>query len=299
MLKIIYGLILSLTLAGCASSYGEMLFTAAVDPPQEHVIAARDGAPLRLYEVRPPDTPFGTIYLVQGSGCTSLSVYLRTYAKALAERWRIVGLDKQGVTRGDLGLFCSQEFDEGYTWSAMLRRHREALARVAAIHGAPAAIIGVSEGGSLAAQLAVENPGIGKLVVIGSGGLPFRQSLRILAEREGRRDELEKMFARIAANPQSSRHRAWGLPHRYWSSMLDIDPAPLFLAFRNPVLLIMGEKDESVPLESALFLQDRFRTAGRTDFSLRTVPGAGHALTRAGKDLREPVLREIGDWLVQ
>jgi pimeloyl-ACP methyl ester carboxylesterase len=276
-----------------------MLLTAAVDPPGEHVIAARDGASLRLYEVRPPGTPAGTIYFVQGSGCASLSVYLRTYAKALSERWRVVGLDKQGVARGDLGLFCSRDFDDGYTWSAMLRRHREALAFVTAAHGAPAAIIGVSEGGTMAAQLAAEQPGIGKLVVIGSGGLPFRQSLRILADREGWRDALESMFIRLAANPQSSTDKEWGFPHRYWTSMLDIEPTPLFLAFRKPIPLIIGEKDERVPLESALSLRHRFTAAGRTDLSLRIVPGAGHALTRAGHDLKEAVLRETGDWLSQ
>lgn len=158
-------------------------------------------------------------------------------------------------------------------------------------------MFGVSEGGGLAAELAAENPSIRHLAVIGDGGLTMRENLRILGRRRGKLEEMESGMAAVDADPGSLEKRLLGLPYRYFSSMLDVDPIPVYLRVSQPAYVVMGEKDESVPVESAYALRERMAAAHRTNFTIEIVEGASHALIRDGADLKPAIMRKIGEWL--
>jgi hypothetical protein len=44
----------------------------------------------------------------------------------------------------------------------------------------------------------------------------------------------------------------------------------------------MGENDQSVPIESAWHIRDRFMESGKTNLTLLSYPGADHGLGRNG-----------------
>jgi len=206
-------------------------------------------------------------------------------------------VQKLGVEPLSTGLNCSPEFDAHATLVEILDRNRQALRWVLARRGPVNAVFGVSEGGGLAAELAAEFPAIHHLVVIGSGGLTMREDIEILARRQGRLEEIQSEIAAIASDPESPDKRLLGQPYRYWSSMLDIDPLPIYLRVRQPTYVVMGEKDESVPVESAYALRDRLAAARHTNVKVEIIEGASHVLIRDGVDLKPSLMRKIGAWL--
>lgn len=56
----------------------------------------------------------------------------------------------------------------------------------------------------------------------------------------------------------------------------------------------MGEKDESVPVESARFLEAKFKEAGKDNLVLCIYPGADHRLNAQGVSYRDRFFHELG-----
>lgn len=293
-------LFLTLALSGCASNYGAFIADAAFDPPDVEMVQSASGETLQLYHVDTAPDPKGTIYFVGGSGCASLRFFLRQYFAALPGSWRIFAAQKAGIDPFSTGFGCSREFESHATLPEIFRRNREALDVVIARRGKVDALFGVSEGGGLAVALAAENPKIPRLVIIGSGGLTMREDLGLLARRAGfpiGAEELRSKFADIASDPQSLEKRLLGLPYLYWSSSLDKDPMPFYLRVSQPARVFFGEKDQSVPVESARALRDRLNAAHRTNIEVEIVEGASHTLVRDGKDLKPDIFRRLDSWL--
>lgn len=195
---------------------------------------------------------------------------------------------------------CSTEFLDSYAYQNLLARNRQGQQWVMRQSGKRLiAVIGVSEGATIAAQLAADQPTIPRLVVIGDGGLSFRKAAGILASRQETRPQIERAFAEVAADPDNARETVFGMTYRYWSSILDVDPMPIYQQVHQPILAIMGENDESVPIESLYYLRDRFRDAGRENLTTMVVPGASHTLVRDGEDIRPAVMGKIAVWISQ
>lgn len=87
------------------------------------------------------------------------------------------------------------------------------------------------------------------------------------------------------------------MPHSYLSSVLDLDPLPIFVRVTQPALLITGEDDESVPVESARCLKRRLSERGQTKITLMIIPGADHALRRNGRDLKPDIMTRLSPWI--
>lgn len=289
--------LVTLNLSGCVTNYAGFIAEAAIDPPATEVIRSASGEQLELYHVDTHANPKGTIFFVSGSGCVSLRYFFRWYFAKLPGSWRIYALQKKGVDPWSTGIGCSREFETHATATEIFVRNREALRWVTSQRGQVDAVFGVSEGGGFAAELAAENPSIRHLVVIGSGGLTLREDLRILGRKLGKLEDLESGLAAIAADPESLEKRFLGLPHRYLSSVLDLDPIPVYLRVSQPAYVILGEKDEAVPVESAYALRDRLNAARRTNVTVEIVDGASHALMREGVDLKPIIMGKIGAWL--
>jgi pimeloyl-ACP methyl ester carboxylesterase len=215
---------------------------------------------------------------------------MRWYFTGLTGSWTIYAAQKEAVSRSDTGFLCDQAFADTYHFPALKERNRIALEEVVRRHG-EVSLLGVSEGGDIAAELAQIQPAVRRLAVIGSGGLPFRAVGRLLDARQGG-ITFERTFAHVDADPTNTAQKALGYSHLYWSSVLDRDPWPVYLSLRMPILMIHGEQDDSVPVEAARALEHRFAATGRTNFKLVVVPGASHVLTVGGVN-RKPEIMDL------
>ena len=284
--------------AGCADSNVGFVSDALFDPPEIVTVEDADAAPLEIYSFDTAPDPQRAIFFVSGSGCASLRFFLRGYFSGLTGAYRVYSLQKAGVGPFETGATCTPAFYDDDTSGELLRRNAKALRWVEArFPGNVAALVGVSEGAELAAALAADDPKVGKLVVMGGGGLTFREDLRILAERRGQIAELNAGLASVAADPTSTSPRFLGLTNRYLASFLDVDPLPVYARVTQPILSVAGEKDESVPIESIQRLADALKARpGRN--VVEVIPGASHTFRRAGSDLKPAVMGRLSRWLV-
>lgn len=290
--------LMALSLGGCAGGYAAYMTDSLLDPPSVAVVSELTGESLELFAIDTEPNPRQALFFVSGSGCTSLRYFMRDYFRGLTGSYRIYAVQKPGVAQMDAGWNCSHAFLDRYTHDELVRRNREALRWVQSQWpGTLAGAIGVSEGGNIAAQLAAENPSIGKLLVIGSGGMPFRQVAQLLARKRNMTAQVDAALVQIDADPSNAQTLVFGMTPRYWSSVLDNDPADIYRRVKQPILLIVGEKDENVPVESAYFLRDQLRATGASRFMLEVVPGANHFLVRDGRDLKPEIMQRISLWL--
>ncbi len=79
---------------------------------------------------------------------------------------------------------------------------------------------------------------------------------------------------------------------------MDIEPLPDFLKLNIPVLVGIGEQDESVPVDSARFLESKFNEAGKTNLILKVYPGADHRLSGNGVSHRSEFFAELSGMLL-
>ena len=80
---------------------------------------------------------------------------------------------------------------------------------------------------------------------------------------------------------------------------MDIAPLPDFLKLNIPILLGIGERDVSVPVESAQYLETKFKEAGKGNLTLRVYPGADHRLSGNGVSYRSEFFAELSRLLQQ
>lgn len=75
-----------------------------------------------------------------------------------------------------------------------------------------------------------------------------------------------------------------------WSWVATYDPVPDIATFEGPVLLLMGEDDNSHPVEAAVTKwKEGLEKAGNEDATIMVFPGAGHGLRQSGgHDRRAP-----------
>lgn len=286
-------LIIVILLSGC-STIGRV--EVGADPIHSKTISTASlGDDFALYSLDIGPEPRTAVFFVTGSGCASLSYYLKSYFKGLVGSWRVYAVQKTGVGAHDMGLLCSQEFYDHYNFENLKLRNELALAAVLRRHGEVAGVIGVSEGGQIAAELMHSNKMVCALVVIGSGGLPFRSAGAILDARHGK-NTFAEAFARVSTAPHSTSQKVLGFPNKYWATFIDRDPASAYLSLDRPVLMIFGGRDEAVPIESARWLDNRFRTMGKTNFSLLEFPEADHILKQQGVDRRPEAMNIVASF---
>jgi len=289
--------VLSMLLAGCSTAYMSFARDALLAPPEMTVVDVGEKR-LEIFSVDTGPNPQQAIFFVSGSGCASLRYFLRSYFEGLEGSWRIHSVQKEGVGGLETGGNCSDAFRASYNYDILLERNAAALEWVKSRSpNSVSAIVGVSEGGTIAAALAAENPEIDRLVVIGSGGLSLRQMTQILAERQGRPEELAAGLAAVDADPANLGRDFMGMPHPYLASVLDVDPLPIFARVTQPTMLIIGEEDESVPVESARYLARSLEEYGKSNVTLTVIPGADHTLRRDGQDLKPALMARLSRWL--
>ncbi len=198
-------MLLASVLTGCSALGHLVARTNSI-----HVETLAESAPggrVELFSVELGREPRNAVFFVTGSGCASLAHYLNLYFRGLTGSWTIYAAQKAGVSMGDAGFVWRETFYEHYDYETLLARNRVALSEVLRRHGEVAGMVGVSEGGDIAAELMQTDPSPCSLVVIGAGGLSFRAAGAVLDQRHGG-DTFAAAFAQIA------RARATTLPRK-------------------------------------------------------------------------------------
>lgn len=294
----LFALLLSLTLSGCtivqrtAHMYGS-------EAPQAQSFQYKDGGFSTYYSFVVGDASRSdtVVFFYGATGCPSWKSVMPGYVSGLTVNARVFALNKRFVPDRSTGLFdCGQDFhfaNNPQQWVADYSEFIAAQVDSAAPSPRNVVLVGVSEGALPATRLAGLSPRITHLAIIGSGGYSMRKSLITLQQRDAIHFDVNSGWGKIATSPRSIEQNWYGNPYRWWADIMDIDPLPDFLKLEIPILLGIGEQDESVPVESARFLETKFKEAGKGNLSVRVYPGANHRLSGNGVSHRGEFFGEL------
>jgi predicted esterase len=271
-------------LGGCAS------FTPQPDEVKHDTLHPRpftfkDGGQALHYSftLGTPSTESTLIFFVSGSGCASVKGRFPGYFDPIQHQLdaRVLVLQKRGIEENSNGITCPRTFALTDYFDQTVADQTEFINHQLAMQPAtPKAIVlmGASEGAVVAAKIASIDSRITHLALIGGGGSTIRENLQILSRKIWYLSTSEEKFAAIAADPSSTTKSAWGHSYKYWSSLLDVNIGNLLLSLDISIVMAMGEQDESVPIETAYALKQRFAEREKQNFHLYVFPNSDHRL---------------------
>ncbi|WP_137175705.1 S9 family peptidase [Massilia sp. HP4] len=273
----------------------------------DRVTLPADEGPAVSYYLSTPKAKAPLVLFVQGSGCTPPFSGLGTDQRssaifnwvplAASGRYAVMAVDKPhqpAQQDGEAGSAagCGDAFNRSYsydTWLATLRRAlRHALAQPE-IDAGRVLVIGISEGGALAAGLARAVPEVGAVALSGTSGTTqlydfvarIHQGSGSDADKARELAALDTTVAAILADPSSGSKFAWGHPYRRWSSFFAQSAGDNLLQSKARVYIATGMQDASTPTLSTEVMAAQLRGQGR-DVTMRRVPTANHDLVPAG-----------------
>ncbi len=242
-----------------------------------------------------PDT---VLFFYGGTGCPSWKSVMPGYVAGLTVSARIFVLNKRFVADRSMGLLsCGKDFDLANNPVQWVADYREFItAQLASIKPVPrnVVLVGVSEGALIAGRVAGVESAVTHLAIIGSGGYSMRRSLATLKKRGAIWFDVDSGWEKISSDPRSIDKNWYGNRYRWWSDILDIDPIADLTKLNIPILVGIGEDDHSVPVESAIYLESKFKEAGKTNLMLKVYPGADHRLSGHGISYRDEFFGELG-----
>lgn len=274
-------------------------------------LPADEGPPLSYYLSR-PKAKAPLVLFIQGSGCTPPFSGLGTDQRssaifnwvplAASGRYAVMAVDKPhqpAQQDGEAGSAagCGDAFNRYFsydTWLATLRRAlRHALVQPQ-VDAGRVLVIGMSEGGALAAGLARAVPEVGAVALSGASGTTqlYDFVARIHGGSGSDADKarelavLDATVADILADPASGSKFAWGHPYRRWSSFFAQSAGDNLLQARARVYIVSGMQDRSTPILSTEVMVAQLRGQGR-DVTVKRVPTADHDLVPASGGLPE------------
>jgi pimeloyl-ACP methyl ester carboxylesterase len=237
------------------------------------------------------------LFFYGATGCPSWKSVMPGYVNGLTTNARVFVLNKRFVPDRSTGLFdCGREFHLANNPDQWVADYSEFIvAQMSSIAPKPrnVVLVGVSEGALPAAKVSRLLPEITHLAIIGSGGYSMRKSLATLAQKGAIWFDVDSGWKKIATDPRSIEKDWYGNPYCWWSDSLDIEPLADFLKLNIPILVGIGEQDESVPVESARFLESKFKEAGKSNLILKVYPGADHRLSGNGTSYRSEFFAEL------
>lgn len=236
-----------------------------------------------------PDT---YLFAYGGSGCVSWRPYLPEYFTGLGGGVTVVALNKRHVADSSPTGACSKAFaldNHPRQWVADYMEFITARLQQAQPRPRKVVLLGVSEGAYVAVKVARSLDDVTDLAIIGDGGWPMRRSLTVLAGQT----MVDEGWQAIVSDADSLEKTWLGHPYRYWFEVMDIDPTPDYLGLSMPIFMGFGERDESVPLASALALQESLKQAGKSNLTLRVYEGADHTLMAGQTNHRRAFFEEL------
>lgn len=238
------------------------------------------------------------VFFYGATGCPSWKSVMPGYVSGLTANARVFVLNKRYVPDRSTGLFdCGRDFHLVNNPDQWIADYSEFIAaQVGSVAAKPknVVLVGVSEGALPATKVAGLSHAVTHLAIIGSGGYSMRKSLALLKQRGAIQFDVNAAWEKIAVDPRNIEKDWYGNRYRWWSDIMDIDPLPDFLKLNIPILIGIGEQDESVPVESVQFLEAKFKDAGKNNLIARVYPGADHRLSGNGSHYRREFFAELG-----
>ena len=245
-------------------------------------------------EPAPSATPDSIIFFYGGSGCVSWKSYLSVFSEEIGIEARYVALNKRHVDEeGEPLAECGNRFHLDNNFRQWMSDYMAFIsATLASMPARPrnVVLVGISEGGMVAARVARARSDVTHLIVIGDGGWSMRENLNLLSHPE----TVSKEWSKVASDPGSIVKTWLGSPYRYWFDVMDYSPLEDYLALDIPVLIAVGERDRSVPSLSALDVQRAATTSGKKNIGVVVYPGADHFLKADGFSYRAEFFRQAG-----
>jgi predicted esterase len=299
-----------LTSAAAAPAVQEQVYNMDTLTITRMSLQDRDSLPVQYYLSKPAQKSPLVLY-IQGSGCIPPFVGLGTPNRystvyswvplAQQKRYAVMVVDKpyqssepqKGPNGSAIG--CAGAFNEHFSYdlwlAALTQALRHALTRPE-VDPSRVLVIGISEGGPMAAGLARAVPEVTDVVLVGANGptqlYDFAANIYRSTDSDEvklvRLRELDETFSAISADPKSTTKFAWGHPYLRWSSFFAQSTADNLAHSKARVYLASGMQDSSVPILSTEVMYAQLRAQGR-DVSFRRVPMAGHSLAPEGQPL--------------
>jgi pimeloyl-ACP methyl ester carboxylesterase len=226
----------------------------------------------------------------------------------------VMTMEKRGVEPDDDGKICSKEYLET---NDRMQRISDAELLIVRLRGlfpdwnGKLIVVGGSEGGTIAPEIALSYDQTVAVVSLASGGWSQSEELKKLKETElsesGKTHEeiqaalaeLDAKFEEIRKSPVSS--KTWfGDDNTYkrWASYLWYSPLDYFVKLNVPVYIAQGVADKNAPVESADAVRDRFNSLRKTNAIYRRYEGLDHQwIDSNGQDQTGKVIGDLLDWL--
>lgn len=152
----------------------------------------------------------------------------------------------------------------------------------------------ISEGGALAAGLALALPQVTDVALSGASGTTqlydfvarIHQGRGSDVEKARELDLLDTTVADILADPASGSKFAWGHPYRRWSSFFAQSAGDNLLQSKARVYIVSAMQDMATPPLSTEVMVAQLRGKGR-DVTIRRLPTANHDMVPAGSGMAE------------
>ena len=293
-----------LLLSGCAGSFSISGRVDSIATPDGNRICAyplfEEGAERKEFS----DTR-ALVFYISGSGETeSVRKVIGAMAGFVMMDMQVILIDRRGIAPdGTVDLPTAYRFSD--------KAARVADTRTALHHylehlssNIPVVLVGGSEGGDIAAAVAVQEPRVNFLILLGcGGGMSQADELKLLARTYpgifGDTDEreLERRYTEIKKNPESEEQ--WlGHSYRRWSSFLWSPPVDDLKKLSIPIFLAQGDADRSVPVESARRVQAVFADAAKNNLRYHEYAGIDHSFreTATGRNALPLVETDIVAW---
>ncbi len=289
-------------LSGCTSlERTAHLYASDALPSQAFQYSDGGSGLYYTFRLQPQQDADTAVFFFAATGCASLKSVMPDYVKGLGSAAQVYALNKRFVADRSTGLLgCGDEFhlaNHPQRWVSDYAEFITAQLKTAARPYRRVVVVGVSEAAITSTLVAAQLPQVTHLVIIGDGGYTMRRSLQTLKRKGSIGFDVDQGWADIAANPRSIDREWFGNPYRWWVDVMDLDLMPTFLKLDIPILVAMWDADESVPVESARFLESTFKQAGKHNLTLQIYPGADHRLSRGAVSLRDEFFASAGRWL--
>ena len=268
---------------------------------QKEVIAD-DGYKLKAYDLHleghsRQETPKAWLFYLIGSEPVSILDSTGQFADLVKQGVCVVLLQPRGVARD--GSVDQETFRR---YETRQRRSADQLAIMDAYleesEKLPVLLVGSSQGGVVASEVATIDSRVSHLLLMASGGgWTQAEELEFLVEQNpgylgmANTDELKAKFDEINAAPDSDQLWA-GHPFRMWNSYLWFSSMDELTRLSIPILMAHGSADKSVPVESARAMRDEFANQGLDNLTYLEFEGLDHNFNDAGGENRLIDLQE-------
>ncbi|MBN4073103.1 prolyl oligopeptidase family serine peptidase [Crocinitomix catalasitica] len=217
--------------------------------------------------------------------------------------FNVVAIDKIGIAQDRINEAQFLKYDFRQTRVNSTHQTIEYLLEENLIDSQNIFIVGYSEGGDIAAQVASEREDISGVILIACGGYSPLQEAEIYSKKGLIKRIFAKRFKKkakkILSDPQSE--KMWmGHTYKRWASYLN--EAPIFYLQKTsiPILSIHGTKDNNCPVESSLYLRDEFLKMGRENYELTLFKGCNHSFICGNKqDKIGDAIKILFEWTNQ